>query len=535
MRKLLNVLGTIVIVSMVLAMLGIFVSPAGATPSVVVHVTSWPVDVHNPDSSFGAPIAIFVASGNPSWTSGFSVTGSSLAADFTMKYQKTTDGEIVDEVPVTPAVPAHCPTGFAKNIDPANPDLCAQLKSPAEDAYYVYIPEIPAVDPVMGCPEGYTLGLDTANPTKCAKVTGSHQELVTPAHCPDGFATGIDPKHPSECAKADPLTYHTECDKGCAPVVFSDSRLVCPSGYSEHAGTCRKWVIWHYVYADKITETYGPISIPYNKSCDQNKCHRPDDGYQTGELRKLFPGMPDWVANDITSNKLNDHANPGITPEWMDQVDINCHQVADPQTYSHADMIPAVYETVIDYGYADEVIVTPGVPAYCPEGYTKGLDVNQPDACAKLIPAVDAAYTYADMIPEVPAVYGCPEGTTPIQNGKCQYPSGTTYSYVEFLLNKTTQPTPPPSPVFKPTGRVLWSVEKKFTDPKICYYWILDGNQPSDRNNLRFCGPLFGPGMWIHPHDYIEGYLNGVYGFKDGWTGLFLLPDQLPVSTPWWY
>jgi hypothetical protein len=39
------------------------------------------------------------------------------------------------------------------------------------------------------------------------------------------------------------------------------------------------------------------------------------------------------------------------------------------------------------------------------------------------------------MIPEEPAVYACPQGTTENLDGKCQYPDGTVDSYVQFLLN----------------------------------------------------------------------------------------------------
>jgi hypothetical protein len=90
------------------------------------------------------------------------------------------------------------------------------------------------------------------------------------------------------------------------------------------------------------------------------------------------------------------------------------------------------------------------------------------------------------------------------------------------------------APVFKPTGNVLWSVTKIQRDPMLCYVWIQDGSQPSDAVISKYCGALWPAGSWNHPHDYIEGYLDGVYGFKDGWTGLFLTPDELPKTDIWW-
>jgi len=90
------------------------------------------------------------------------------------------------------------------------------------------------------------------------------------------------------------------------------------------------------------------------------------------------------------------------------------------------------------------------------------------------------------------------------------------------------------APVFKPTGNVLWSVTKIHRDPMLCYVWIQDGSQPSDAVISKYCGALWPAGSWNHPHDYIEGYLDGVYGFKDGWTGLFLTPDELPKTDIWW-
>jgi hypothetical protein len=89
-------------------------------------------------------------------------------------------------------------------------------------------------------------------------------------------------------------------------------------------------------------------------------------------------------------------------------------------------------------------------------------------------------------------------------------------------------------PVFKPTGNVLWSVTKIERDPMLCYVWILDGSQPSDYVVSKYCGALWPAGSWNHPHNYIEGYFGGVYGFKDGWTGQFLTPDELPQTSIWW-
>lgn len=207
-------------------------------------------------------------------------------------------------------------------------------------------------------------------------VEGGHWDYALPvivvpgtdAHCPEGFATNVDPAHPDLCAAPNPLTYHQECDQGCPTVVFSDSRVVvdqeaqwvCPSDPGAYTSSsfwlpCKMKVNGHWRYADKIlipavthVENYGPINIPYSKSGDQTKCHRPSDS----QLRALFPGIPSWVRHDITSNKLNDGENPGITPEWLNMIDVNCHPVSDPQTYSYEEMIsdvPPIYGCPTDY------------------------------------------------------------------------------------------------------------------------------------------------------------------------------------------
>jgi hypothetical protein len=396
MKKTFAVLGTIVIVSMVMAALGIFVSPASATP-VTVNVTSWPVDVHNPDLSFtNPPVSMTVANGNPSWVSGFSVTGSSSSADFTMKYQKTTAGEIVDQILVTPAVPAHCPDGYTLGLDPAHANWCAMLKTPGTDAYYVYVPEVPAVDPVMGCPPGY--------------------------------AKGVDPAYPDVCAKANPLTSHIE-----------------------H----RNWIADTYVLTCNFLWNGHNISEFYSKPTgDEKHCHRINWNGSNGLTSQQKADFILWHGGSGNENDYNNHigSNPlalqevDVAAHWSDWSLGNCPTFTFSGTKLACPVEPTCQErTVTDtqtYSHTEEIIITPGVPAYCPEGYTKGLDQSQPDACAKLIPATDASYSYHEVIPEVPAVYGCPEGSTPIEGGKCQYPDGTIDSYVRFLLNTPNNPLP---------------------------------------------------------------------------------------------
>jgi hypothetical protein len=58
----------------------------------------------------------------------------------------------------------------------------------------------------------------------------------------------------------------------------------------------------------------------------------------------------------------------------------------------------------------------------------------------------------------------------------------------------------------------------------ICNYRLLANGQP----------PLWFPGMWRFPHNYVEGYLNGVKVYKDGWTGQYVPWSTITYSDAWW-
>jgi len=94
MRKIGMWTSSFVVVLVLLASLfgGLTNVKANSAVNITKLVTSWPVDVTQTDPSWGAPIGMTIASGNPTWTSGFSVAGSSTSADFTMHFQRVIPG-----------------------------------------------------------------------------------------------------------------------------------------------------------------------------------------------------------------------------------------------------------------------------------------------------------------------------------------------------------------------------------------------------------------------------------------------------------
>jgi hypothetical protein len=295
-----------------------------------------------------------------------------------------------------------------------------------KDGHFVYDEKFLVSEGVPAhCEDGYALGLDPAHPDMCAKITNegaTHQEIDVAAHCDEGYTLGLDPAHPDMCAKANPLTYHTVCDKDCPTVTWSgDSRVVTDvegytrhhhwvtddcstdqADYTSHTTKACRWPQkihgqWHYddalpahwgnwetgkcpshssgtcaeEYVPPVThtETFGPITFKYDKSCDPNKCHRP-----TGSSL----GVPSWAMSDFNAQN----------PEWLNQIDVNCRPVADPQTYDDKDEIPATYKTVADdpiYDDKDEIPATYDVWG-CNEGYAIGADPDKPGDCAKWVP-----------------------------------------------------------------------------------------------------------------------------------------------------
>ena len=138
------------------------------------------------------------------------------------------------------------------------------------------------------------------------------------------------------------------CEQGCPTESFSTSREVCPRFYNEHQGRCRRRNIQgNWVYADKITEPFGPIDVVYGlRSQDPNKCHRPT-------ARSLE--LPTWVI-PIYNTTVSEH---------LDFIDINCvMETVMTRTVDCDDAIPFACEDetpVVDdepavEGVTDEVV-----------------------------------------------------------------------------------------------------------------------------------------------------------------------------------
>lgn len=427
--------------------------------------------------------------------------------EFTVLYRRWVESghPIYDPLQLLiPGVPAHCPDGFFLGLDPANPTLCAQLVTPGTEGYYIYDPVIPAVDPIYGCPDGYIKGLDPTHPNDCAKQTN---EGAT----------------------------HLECEEDTCPLVeFSDSREVCPTDVSAY--TSHTWKpcgiksgLFHWHYADKVAETYGPIAITYEKSCDPNKCHRPSDS----ELRDLFPGMPDWVRHDITSNKLNDGAtHPGITPEWLSVIEGECVEVLDDPIFE----------------YADEIIVIPGVPASCAEGFAFEIDPANPNMCAQYVPAVDTVYAYADIIPATEDIWGCPNPTYPVidtEIGQCvgwEDTSGYEYMTLQFsymfqkpvcVLGDCGDPrqelTPPGGVSFMDVTMLCIETEdgcqSEYGLVMKSYVPIYIADAAGGCTEVESFVNLYGQQIWHGIYEYIQPWMAEIPGFSPTWP--LVRPEDL--------
>jgi len=93
--------------------------------------------------------------------------------------------------------------------------------------------------------------------------------------------------------------------------VFEASGLVCPAGYDYHNQSgpldCRKWVgnWWngHYVYAERITETFSVTFDYAPKPGDENKCRRPS-------IDTL--NVPEWAEDDFIDQYPRDIARPEV-------------------------------------------------------------------------------------------------------------------------------------------------------------------------------------------------------------------------------
>lgn len=120
------------------------------------------------------------------------------------------------------------------------------------------------------------------------------------------------------CSHECTLAYQ-QCDKVCPTVTWSTSQQYCPSGSSYYTSCddhrpCKKKIDGRWKYADKITETFGPITFEYNKSSDPNKCHRPNGSSL---------GVPTWAIDDFNDDNK----------EWKNVIEVNCRQIpAQSQT-----------------------------------------------------------------------------------------------------------------------------------------------------------------------------------------------------------
>jgi hypothetical protein len=314
MKKLLVI--AVICAIALMAVMGI----APVKASSAVFVTSWPVDVTQADATWGEPVGISVAAGDPSWVSGYLVNGTSQSADFTMHFQRQIDGGYVEKVPVTDGASAHCPDGYGF-IDPSHPTLCAiqtnvgsthkecETGCPSVEfsashqvvdvpQHYVYADKIIDVPGHYTCPSGWTL-----DGSICKKPGRNNQN-----------ATWVGP------------TYK------------------CPEGYSTYAGhdNCRKLIATTYK-----TESFGPVVISYvgghdGHTCSEDECNRPDKD----ALEEDYD-MPHW-AIDIFEDTY---------PESKDPIDVNCIDVQDSPIYGYADLVPAT-----DPVYA------------CPDGSTETTD-----------------------------------------------------------------------------------------------------------------------------------------------------------------
>lgn len=126
------------------------------------------------------------------------------------------------------------------------------------------------------------------------------------------------------------IWYEETCDYICPTFQFEASREICPKDENDYTSTdsnkdYKKKVSKELRYADKITETFGPIGVVYGeKSKDLNHCHRPT-------AQSL--GVPNWAKS--TYNQLN---------ELEDFIEINCLMTATERTREvdcyDADIIP---------------------------------------------------------------------------------------------------------------------------------------------------------------------------------------------------
>jgi hypothetical protein len=87
----------------------------------------------------------------------------------------------------------------------------------------------------------------------------------------------------------------------CPSRTFSASRSVCPEDAGAYVSTdsskdCKMKFgsgrDQYFLYADEVTETFGPILVQYEKSQDPNHCHKP-----TGPSL----GVPSWAADDFNT------------------------------------------------------------------------------------------------------------------------------------------------------------------------------------------------------------------------------------------
>jgi len=81
----------------------------------------------------------------------------------------------------------------------------------------------------------------------------------------------------------------------CPAIVFTASHQICPVDDGAYTSTdstkdCKRKFgsgrDQHFLYADTVTETFGPITVQYQKSQDPNHCHKP-----TGPSQ----GVPNWA------------------------------------------------------------------------------------------------------------------------------------------------------------------------------------------------------------------------------------------------
>jgi hypothetical protein len=113
--------------------------------------------------------------------------------------------------------------------------------------------------------------------------------------------------------------YEKICGYICPTLQFEASGEICPENENDYTSTdsskaCKKKVSGEWQYADKITETFGPIDVVYGeKSQDPNHCHRPT---------ALSLNVPNWAIS-----AYNDQLK-----ELEDFIETNCRMEDTKET-----------------------------------------------------------------------------------------------------------------------------------------------------------------------------------------------------------